>query len=151
MLARTHLAFSFLIAILLKPMINVGNEYIFFAVFLIGSVLPDVDSEHSLINSQIPILPKIWTLFIKHRGIFHSLFMAVFLGGAVWYFINKTYGFALFAGYLSHILIDGFTRSGVNLLHPISQFKLEGPVETGKIAEHVILVILILLIFARLV
>jgi len=143
MLARTHLAFGFLAALWLKPMISTNNIYIFFALFLLGTILPDLDNENSLINSKIPIIPHILSIFIKHRGIFHSIYFAILLPGLIWFFINKSYGVALFAGYLSHLLMDGFTKAGVNLLHPLSHLKIEGPIETGKIAEHVILVILI--------
>jgi inner membrane protein len=139
MLARTHLAFSFLAALWLRPMINTNNVFIFFGLFLLGSILPDIDNEHSLINSKIPILPKIWTIFIKHRGIFHSIYFAFLIPGLVWFFINKQYGIALFLGYTSHLIMDGFTKAGINLLHPFSRLKIEGPIETGKVMEHVLL------------
>ena len=150
MLARTHLAFGFLAALWLKPIIVTNNIYIFFALFLLGTILPDIDNEHSLINSKIPILPHILSIFVKHRGIFHSIYLAVLIPGLIWFFISKPYGVALFFGYTSHLLIDGFTRAGVNLLHPLSHFKIEGPIETGKIKEHVLLAFLIVLIVMRL-
>ena len=151
MLARTHLVFGFLIALWLKPMITTNNIYIFFAFVLLGTLIPDIDSENSLINSKIPIIPRILAIFLKHRGIFHSIYLAILFSGLIWFFISKPYGFALFVGYSSHLMIDGFTRDGVNLLHPLSQLKIEGPIETGKIVEHVILVILIGLIVIKLV
>ncbi|MBW2977605.1 metal-dependent hydrolase [Candidatus Woesearchaeota archaeon] len=150
MLARTHLAFGFLAAIWLKPMIVTNNTYIFLALFLLGTILPDLDNEHSLINSKIPIIPHILAIFLKHRGIFHSIYLAILFPGLVWFFINKSYGVALFLGYTSHLLIDGFTKAGVNLLHPLSHFKIEGPIATGKIKEHVLLAILIALIVIKL-
>ena len=150
MLARTHLTFGFLTALWLSPIILPKNKFLFFGIVLLGALIPDIDASKSLISSKIPILPKIIGLLTTHRGIFHSLFLALLIPGLVWYFISKPYGFALFVGYISHLLIDGFTKMGVNLLHPFSTLKIEGPIETGKIAEHVLLIILFILIIIKL-
>jgi len=149
MLTRTHLAFGFLTALIIKNIIPTGNVYIFFGLVLLGAVLPDIDSPNSFISNKLFLL-KPFTLLTKHRGIFHSLIGALILPGLVFYLISRTYGFALFLGYVSHLLIDGLTLEGVNFLHPISKLHLSGFVETGKLLEHIILIGLVLIILLNL-
>jgi len=134
MRAQTHLAFGFFSGLVLMNYISIGNKYLFFAFLLLGALLPDIDTPHSKISRKIPVIPKILSLFARHRGIFHSIFLALGFAAIVWIF-NETYGLALFIGYSSHLLIDGFTKMGVNLLHPVSQLRIAGPIETGKIWE----------------
>ncbi|MBW2981379.1 metal-dependent hydrolase [Candidatus Woesearchaeota archaeon] len=136
MKARTHLAFSFFSGLILMDFINIGNKYIFFAFLLLGALLPDIDTPNSKISRKIPVIPKILSIFAKHRGIFHSIFLALAFTAIFW-MLKPVYGIALFAGYFSHLLIDGFTKAGVNFLHPVSQLRLAGPIETGKIWEWV--------------
>jgi len=142
MKARTHLAFGFFSGIILMDFINIGNKYIFFALLLIGALLPDIDTPNSKISRKIPVIPRILSIFAKHRGIFHSIFLALGFAAIVWMF-KPVYGVALFIGYFSHLLIDGFTKMGVNLLHPISQLRIAGPIETGKLWEFVLFVVIV--------
>ena len=113
-----------------------------FVFLLVGALLPDIDCPYSKISRKIPVIPKILSLFARHRGIFHSVFLALGFAAIVWMF-KPVYGIALFAGYFSHLLIDGFTKQGVNLLHPISQLRIAGPIKTGKIWELVLFVVII--------
>ncbi|MEM4248424.1 MAG: metal-dependent hydrolase, partial [Candidatus Nanoarchaeia archaeon] len=135
MLARTHLAFGFLTALLIKPLISTGNTFIFIPCVLFGALLPDIDKPNSKISSKIPAVSRIINIFSRHRGIFHSLLFAIFLPGIVWYFISHTYGIAILVGYLSHLVIDGFTKEGINFLHPFARLHLSGFVETGTATE----------------
>lgn len=143
MLAKTHMAFGFLSALVFIPFIRTGNIFIFFALVLIGSLLPDIDNSNSKISNKILILPRILQLLTKHRGIFHSIFLAVIIPGTLWYFISPIYGSALFIGYMSHLLIDGFTKVGINFLHPVANLHLSGFVETGTVAELVVFFIIL--------
>ena len=149
MLARTHLAFGFLTALIFKNIVSTGNIFIFVGLILLGSILPDVDSPQSKIVNKLPWLLKPISMFTKHRGIFHSLTLATVFAGLIFYFISRTYGFALFLGYVSHLAIDGLTKEGVNFLHPFSKLHLSGFIETGKILEHVVLIILIVIILLK--
>ena len=142
MRAQTHLAFGFFSGLVLMNYINIGNKYLFFVFLLLGSLLPDIDTPNSKISNRIPVIPKILSIFAKHRGIFHSIFLALGFAAVIWMF-EPVYGIALFSGYFSHLLIDGFTKRGVNLLHPISHLRIAGPIETGKIWEWAFLVVVI--------
>ena len=143
MLFKTHLAFGLLAGLFILPYISVSNKFIFLSLVVLASLIPDIDKPNSKISRKIPVIPRILSIFARHRGIFHSVFIALLIFGVFWYFIDKTYGLALFAGYLSHLLIDGFTKQGVNLLHPVSQLRIAGPIETGKSMEYILLIIII--------
>lgn len=144
MLFKTHLAFGLLVGLIILPYANPSSKFMFLFVVIAASIMPDIDQPNSKISNQIPILPKLLSIFVKHRGIFHSIFFAILLSGLFWYFINHSYGVAFIVGYMSHLLIDGFTKSGINFLHPFGKLHLSGFIETGTTAEWIIFLIILL-------
>jgi len=146
MIARTHLAFGFLIALLISPLLSLSsitNKLIFISLVLISSILPDIDQPNSKISKNIPILSQIISILSKHRGIFHSLFLAITFSAAIFFFISPLFSLAVLIGYLSHLLIDGFTKKGINFLHPFGHLHLSGFIETGTYSETVVFVLII--------
>ncbi len=137
MLAKTHIAFGILAGLLTLKYASVSDELLFIALVIIGVFLPDVDHPESKINNSLKVT-KIIPFFFSHRGFFHSIFAALLVFAGLWYWVGFIYGFGLFVGYLSHLLSDALTVSGVNFLHPIAKFRIRGPVQTGTIAEVVI-------------
>jgi len=115
----------------------VSNDLLFIALVIIGVFLPDVDHPDSKLNNSLKIT-KIIPFFFSHRGFFHSIFAALLVFGVLWHFVGFIYGFGLFVGYLSHLLSDALTISGVNFLHPIAKFKVRGPVQTGTFVETLV-------------
>lgn len=152
MIARTHLAFGFLIALLISPLIHVSsitNKLIFISLTLISSILPDIDQPNSKISRNIPIISQIVSILSKHRGIFHSLFIAFLISAAIFFLISPLFGIAILIGYLSHLLIDGFTKTGVNFLHPFGHLHLSGFIETGTYSETVVFILIIAAIILK--
>ncbi|MBN2112177.1 metal-dependent hydrolase [Candidatus Woesearchaeota archaeon] len=145
MMWHTHLAFGFLFGLLSLPFVNEGNVYIFFAFVLLGALLPDIDKPESKVGSRVKPVSNVIQAIFGHRGIIHTIWGMIVLCGLFWYFVNRTYGVALFAGFFSHLLIDGFTRMGINFLHPIAKLHLSGFIETGTISETILLVVIIAL------
>ena len=145
MLVRTHLAFAFLVAMLLYPIFNPSNIYIFFSFIILGSLIVDIDHPQSKIGTKLKPISKFISFLFGHRTWFHSIFLALIISGILYYF-NAQMGTALFIGYLSHIFLDGLTWSGVNIIHPINQLRIQGFIKTGKPAEHILLIIIIALI-----
>ncbi len=143
MLFRTHMAFAFLFGLLMIPFYDTGNLLVYFVFVFIGAALPDIDESNSKISRNIPILPKLIGILSKHRGVFHSLWFAILLPALIYLTISKSVAYALFVGYLSHLLIDCLTVAGLNLLHPISKLHVSGFIETGTIPETVLFGILI--------
>ncbi len=138
MMGRTHMAIGLLTGLILFPLLH-QKWYIFIPLVILGSILPDVDSENSKINRMLPLtrwIPK----FFAHRGFFHSIFPAAIIYAA-FYFTNLNYiGLPLAIGYLSHLASDCVTRQGCNLLHPVSQFRVQGPIMTNGLMELLIVI-----------
>ena len=86
---------------------------------LAGALLPDLDT------------------ICCHRKILHNLWVSL----AVFYFG----GFPLFAGYLSHLVLDSLTPWGVNWFYPLPAPKLRGPVRTGSLADYILGVVFLIL------
>ncbi len=139
MLLYTHLAFAFLVGLYFIP-----NQIIF---VLLGSVIPDIDNTHSWVNRRLKIT-RIFSYLFKHRGFCHSLWFGLGLFILLSYFI-PTYAGAILIGYCSHLVMDSFTKHGVNYLYPISRFHVRGFIETGMGGEKLVLIGTVFLIFLR--
>ena len=151
MLFCTHLLFGITFFLLLKDYFFGGNILVLFFLVLLGAILPDIDESNSKISKEAGFLGTIVSFLFKHRGIFHSLVLAVLVSFLLGWFWQWPYGIALFVGYLSHLLADGLTPMGVQIFYPLSKFKLRGPVKTGGWGEWLILVLLIVVIVKELV
>ena len=110
------------------------------AFVLLGAAFVDIDEKTSKAGKSWFLRPIQW--LSKHRGMFHGLLFAVLLSLVVG-LINLWAGFGFFAGYISHLLIDCFTKAGVQLFWPL-RFKVKGPVKSGGTIEDVIFVLLLL-------
>lgn len=150
MLFYTHVAFGFLAGLLAKPFFPSGNTYLYYLFVFLGSILPDIDERKSIISQKTSLFSWIIHILFKHRGIFHSLWFALLFSAVVYYITGYTYAFAFFIGYMSHILADGLTKQGVNVLHPFAKFHIRGFIETGKILEWAFFALILALIFAHL-
>ena len=137
---RTHLAFGLFAGLMFLPDQTILTRLFFLGVALIGALMPDVDTPESKFGKKTGPLAHIFRFLAGHRGIFHSAFAAIFFAGLVWFIVNPMYGTALFIGYASHLLIDGFTKSGINYLHPISNFRISGFITTGGMSENLLLI-----------
>ena len=151
MMFKTHLAFGVLVGLLVMPFVYTPNKYIYFAVVLFGSLFVDIDHPNSKVGNKIQSVSKSFSAFFGHRGFIHSIWFALIASGLIWYFISKPYGVALFIGMFSHLLIDGLTKEGVNLLNPISRLHISGFVETGKSLETITFAIIIVLIAMQII
>jgi len=111
---------------------------------LFGSLLPDIDHPRSAIAHSLLLRPLGWGIrkFTHHRGIMHSLAMALLplvVGTAL---INSYVGVALFWGYLTHLLADALTVEGIPLFEPLWNRKLSIPlvaIRTGSAGEGIYL------------
>lgn len=140
---KTHLVLAFLMGVIYLSFFKNINPYIFFPLVLFFSILPDIDHSKSYISRKFPLLTGPIHLFFKHRGFFHSIFPPLILFIIFYHFSYPSMAFGILIGYLAHLLGDGLTKSGINLLHPFSTLVLKGPIETGSFTEFIILIILI--------
>ena len=144
------MVFGFLAGLLFLPVFGIGHKIMFVALATFASLLPDIDHEGAKINRIFPITR--WaSRFFTHRGFFHSVFPAAGLYGIFWYVGLNWVGTALAVGYLSHLFSDSLTKMGVNLLHPVTTFRIQGFIVTGGVWELVTLGVVSTLAVLRLI
>lgn len=139
----THLAFSFLIGILLIKYFGFKNQILFIFLFLLFSLIPDIDEIKSKISGKFKVLAWIISFFIGHRGLLHSIWMPILIY-LLLFMVRMDIAIAASFGYLSHIVLDCFNVSGVKLLWPL-QKKLKGFIPSGGLAENLIFLGLVVL------
>lgn len=137
MLFRTHVLFGVFCFLILDRFVLMPFWVLGFV--LIGSIFVDIDSCSSKIGK------KFWFLSwpFRHRGILHSFVVCVFLSLIVG-IMNRWMGFGFGVGYVSHLVLDGFTRMGVKLFWPFG-FRVKGFVKSGSWVEDVVFVLLLVL------
>lgn len=146
MLFYTHLLIGVLLYLITHPYFPGGNKWIFMVIILLGSLLPDIDERNSKISRQSGIIGSIVGLLTKHRGIFHSVFLAILLFLLITAFWSNYYAWAMLIGYFGHLLGDALTPMGIQVFYPLSRFKLRGPIKTGRILELLFLTGIIFLV-----
>jgi membrane-bound metal-dependent hydrolase YbcI (DUF457 family) len=78
---------------------------------VIGSLFPDADHRKAPAGKMLPL----W-LFFRHRGFTHSLEgMICFLLPLLAY--NRLYALSFGIGYITHLLLDSLTPSGVRWIY----------------------------------
>jgi inner membrane protein len=143
MLFRTHIVFSVLVYLVLVRYFMIGSPIIFGIFLIIATMFVDIDSRKSKMGKGWWFRPIQW--FVRHRGIFHSLLFGL-LVSVIIAAIHAWAGVGFFVGYLSHLFMDCFTRSGVKVFWPVYDNKISfGWVRSGGVAEDVIFVLLLLL------
>jgi inner membrane protein len=108
----------------------------------VGALVPDIDHPKSQLGRMLPQVSMAVAKIFGHRGITHSFFALVgfmifgFAYGEAWGgFVG-----ALCIGYLSHLLADAMTHSGIPLLWPL-KIKCRLPYihfKTGGAVEYVL-------------
>ncbi len=145
MLFVGHVLLGLVVYLIFSPFFSAGNELIFFLVLMLGSLLPDIDEEHSKINQWSGIVGKVVAKIFPHRGFLHSLLFFGILAGLISYFWQSAYAVALLLGYLAHIIGDGISLSGVRVFFPF-RVKIRGPLRVGSHAEMAITLLLFILV-----
>jgi len=113
--------------------------------FLIGLMVPDIDSPTSKISRKYPFAHHITNVFSKHRGFVHSITTGVILMIALGFWMsaigaNLAIAGWFFIGYVVHLLTDGLTPHGVRPFAPFSHHTIRGPITTGSFSEKMIAV-----------
>jgi len=139
MMFITHAAFALLLGLLaVNKLVLPVQPIVFVAIILLGSLLPDIDSGTSLIGKRF----KLGSFFFKHRGMVHSVVFMTGFSIAVFLITNNIYYFLAFAvGYLSHLLLDSMTPSGVAFFWP-SKIRTRGGIKTTGLWEFLIFFVL---------
>lgn len=154
MMAFTHAAAGAASALLVAQYLHAGpvQSLLVLSGGIAGSYLPDIDHPKSTFGSRVLPLSLPISAIFGHRGITHSLIAVVAMSGLLWWvFQNANWhqgisvpvlvGIAV--GYLSHLLGDWLTNSGVPLLWP-SKRRFVSPLKlcTGDFREYILAVLM---------
>lgn len=142
---RTHFAFGLLIGLLSLKFLVVSPKWLFVAIVAVASSFPDIDHPRSRISRLL--FPVSWLIswVVSHRGVLHSIFPIIGLYFLFEYLGFNYIGIAISIGYLSHLIGDALTYSGIDFLYPVSRFKISGPISTGGLLELIIFVVIVIL------
>lgn len=116
-------------------------------VGVVGGLIPDIDHPKSRISKALRPVNALVSFLFSHRGVFHTPAL-YFLLYALWVWkcpASKytAWGNCLFAGILSHILLDCFNPGGIPLFFPLSSRRIHfAKIKTGGRCESVIRVLL---------
>lgn len=125
----THLVFGILVGLMAELLIGSESllyKFLFILALVFGALLPDADYS---IN---------WLLKKLHRGVLHSLWLAIVVGFAA-YYLFEFLALPLVIGILVHLLLDSLTPQGVKLLYP--WLRVKGNIQTGSAREYVIMLV----------
>jgi inner membrane protein len=140
MMFVTHLSFALFLGLMIFRYTDLPvNLAVFLILLLLGSLAPDIDSPTSFMGRKTK--PVSW--FFKHRGPIHS-FLAMMVFTAILLLItpNFYYALAFVLGYLSHLLMDSVTPTGIPFFWP-SKKRMRGKIRTAGLIDVLILFVLI--------
>lgn len=111
---------------------------------MIGGLFPDTDTKQSLLGRWIPM----WLIFKPHRrNLLHSLLGAM-LFSIPWLYVSHIYATLFFLGYLSHLLLDMFNRTGIPFAYPNKHMVSVARVKIGGFGELILAIAFFIMIVA---
>lgn len=137
MLLRTHLALMVLIVSLFISKVN--SQFLFVAVCLIATMLPDIDTGFSTLGKMKGFRPL--QFFTRHRGMIHSFTFCIVISILLAVFWPSA-SFAFFLGYSVHLFLDSFTKDGIMPFWPCRKTS-SGFFKTGSLTETTIFLVLV--------
>ncbi|MBH7168784.1 metal-dependent hydrolase, partial [Clostridioides difficile] len=142
---KIHLDYSYIEQYYLTFIIILGS--------IAGSLFPDIDHPNSSLGSKCKLLSSLLNSRFGHRGFIHSPILLIASMLVLFLLINKVninyqiYYISLivgiFIGWISHLLLDFITVSGIPIFYPISNKKFR--IFKLKTSKHDLLVSIICL------
>lgn len=105
------------------------------AAAALGSLLPDIDHPHSWAGRKVPFISIPLSLLLGHRGLTHSALAVVACAMVLAIMGTGWLAAPVVVGYLSHLLADGLTPSGVPLMWPSKRRFTLNLCRTGSLTE----------------
>lgn len=93
--------------------VNIGMAVVCIVLFVIGSLLPDIDQESSTLG-------KIIYIPVQHRTWTHTFWIIAFLAVLS---VSVSCLMWLCLGYLLHLFYDSLSKGGICWFYPLSQYK----------------------------
>ena len=114
---------------------------------IIGGIFPDTDTKSSIIGRWIPL----WLIFKPHRrNITHS-FLGAVLFSLPWLYISYTYSVLFFFGYMIHLFLDMFNRTGIPFAYPNKHMVSIASVKAGGTGELLLTIAFYIMMLAVLI
>lgn len=136
-MAPTHLVFGVTAAFGLSHLGWLEVSVPVFAAAGIGALLPDIDHPGSVVGRRLKLVSIPVSMIFGHRGITHSLIAVVAMAAAIaWQIGSQSWIAALAVGYLTHLIGDWLTPSGIPFLWP-NRRKFASPIgfKTNSMTE----------------
>ena len=143
MMFKTHLAFALFIGLLIFNYFDL-NIYWFFILLLIGAGFADIDMPKSKFGRKIRPLSNILNFIFGHRKFIHSGLFLLIVGYAFYLFFGDYY-IPFLIGYLSHLVLDSFSKEGINFIYPFRRLEIKGFLKTGSFFEKILFFVFLLL------
>jgi len=117
-------------------------QFALLSATLVGSILPDIDEPNSYAGRRNKGTSHLIKAVFGHRGITHSILGLAVLSALIYaviyyYQLDIQYLYFFNIGYLSHILSDLLTKSGVPLLYPYKKNLKIPIIRTGDKKEFI--------------
>ena len=107
MTSKTHASLGLAVGCITNYFLPVADIYVVMSASVIGSLLPDLDTQKSDPSQIFPPISKIVDRFTKHRGATHTVAPLLFI--MLYMVFGHLYLLCLGLGALSHALIDYIT------------------------------------------
>lgn len=117
MMGKQHVQFATVTAIgsyfVLQELypLSIANPALFFGGTILGSLMPDIDRETSIIGTVLWPISKLINKLFGHRKLTHDILLWLIVAIIMSYFKPITLGFWL--GYIGHLFLDSFTKKGI--------------------------------------
>ncbi|WP_164489356.1 MULTISPECIES: metal-dependent hydrolase [Shewanella] len=140
MIFRNHLIVTGAVTLVVVKSLELGLPlWAVIGGIFFGSLLPDLDHPSSTIGKRVLFVSVPLAGLFGHRQFTHSIWPLIF---TIWLF-NLTehangYVMVLMIGYMSHIIADMLTDSGVPLLWPVQKRFGITICKTGGVLEHIV-------------
>ena len=117
---------------------------------ILGGLIPDIDHPGSKISAKVKPVSKLINLIFSHRGLFHAPLLYIILWIISGFMIEdlalRFLSNAVFAGIVSHLILDALNPTGIPVFFPFSKEKTHlAKIKTGGKFEIVVRVVLVAL------
>jgi len=111
---------------------HVQNKFVFIGMVVVATIIPDLDCGFSSYGKHLIFRPL--QFFVKHRGIVHSFTTAIVLSIVLSVFYPIA-SFGFFVGYSVHLIVDSFTKKGIQPFWPL-KIRSSGFIASGGKVEE---------------
>ena len=120
MMGHTHalIGSALALGVALSSHANTNETLLLVGVGAAAALIPDIDHPRAPIRRKLGFLGNVLFGRLKHRGITHTLIAIVAIAAGAFTALPPLIGEALVLGYISHILSDMLTVSGLPVFWP---------------------------------